>query len=116
MTKIAIVGSREFKNKEFVKTKIRDFLCPNEDTLISGGARGVDSWAEEVADERKCNKRIFKPEWDKYGKSAGFIRNKLIIDSANYVVAFWDGQSKGTKHSIDLAIKQGKPVDIYIRK
>jgi hypothetical protein len=61
-------------------------------------------------------KHIFKPDWDKYGKRAGFIRNELIINEADKIIAFWDGESKGTKLSIDLAIKAGKPIDIYVRK
>ena len=83
--------------------------------FVSGGARGVDSFAESIVDST-VKKTIFKPDWDKYGKSAGFIRNKLIIDEADMVLAFWDGSSKGTKHSIDLAIAAGKPLNIYVRK
>ena len=70
---------------------------------------------ENIGKIVKINRIIFLPDWDKYGKSAGFIRNKLIINEADMVVAFWDGKSKGTKNSIDLAINAGKPVDIYIR-
>lgn len=114
--KIAVVGSREFKDENLVYHIMHDYF-DKEYILISGGARGVDSWAENYYKTNykhpKCN--IFKPEWDKYGKSAGFIRNKLIIDEADMVLAFWSNQSRGTKHSIDLAIKAGKPINIYIR-
>jgi uncharacterized phage-like protein YoqJ len=119
--KIAIVGSREFKNKDFVQNIVSNQLT-NGDYFISGGARGVDTWAEETIPiletglaNFKINKKIFKPDWNKYGKRAGFLRNQLIIDEADKVIAFWDGKSKGTKHSIDLAIKANKPIDIYIR-
>ena len=114
--KIAVVGSREFKDNNLIKEiLIREFSV--DDILISGGAKGVDSYAEQLIDEwnRLCYKKIFKPNWDKYGKRAGFLRNQLIIDEADKVIAFWDGKSKGTKHSIDLAIKAGKPLDIYVR-
>jgi hypothetical protein len=116
--KIAVIGSREFKDFKFVKdTVITAFylnapLCGNE--FVSGGARGVDTWAEECM-THLTPKHIFKPEWDKYGKRAGFIRNQLIINEADKVIAFWDGSSCGTKNSIDLAIKAGKPIDIYVR-
>lgn len=119
--KIAVVGSREFKDEEFVG-KILSSELGGHDTLVSGGARGVDTWAEEVIPilnsglaNYEIKKIIFKPDWDKYGKRAGFLRNQLIIDEADKVIAFWDGTSKGTKHSIDLAIKAGKPMDIYVR-
>lgn len=132
--KIAVVGSREFKDKNFVfdtlnnilkstfidqKDKIRKRASTytfDPITIISGGAKGVDSWGEEFAHCQNCLVKIFYPDWDKYGKRAGFLRNELIINEADKVIAFWDGQSKGTKHSIDLAIKAGKPVDIYVRK
>ena len=111
--KIAVVGSREFKDNELI---IKQLIIDGEMTeFISGGARGVDSFAEDIVDST-VKKTIFKSDWDKYGKSAGFIRNKLIIDEANMVLAFWDGKSKGTKHSIDLAIKAGKPLNIYVRQ
>ena len=114
--KIAVVGSREFKDKEFVENMMPEILRTGKYQLISGGARGVDSWAEGMAKFLGCECIIFKPDWDKYGKRAGFLRNELIINEADKVVAFWDGESKGTKHSIDLAIKAGKPIDIYVRK
>lgn len=113
--KIAIVGSREFKDKNLVIRVVRDIAHPGY-TIISGGAIGVDKWAEEYFDNLGFEKIIFLPDWNKYGKSAGFKRNELIINEADRVLAFWDGRSKGTKHSIDLAIKTGKPLDIYVRQ
>ena len=47
-----------------------------------------------------------------YGRSAGFKRNALIVAESDEVVAFWDMKSKGTKSTIDLATKAGKPVRI----
>jgi len=126
--KIAIVGSREFTPSILIEeTMNRIFSKHHNDILISGGAKGVDSIAEQIVDKwnkmgyyysktpYQFQKIIFKPDWDKYGKSAGFIRNKLIINEADRVIAFWDGKSKGTKHSIDLSIAQNKPIDIYVR-
>ncbi len=123
--KIAVVGSREFKDIKFARRVImKEFLfaipCTDdknqeEPIIVSGGARGIDSLAEIEAKNLKIKTIIFKPDWDRYGKKAGFLRNILIINEADKVIAFWDGASKGTKHSIDLAIKQDKPLDIYVR-
>lgn len=122
--KIAVVGSREFSDIKFAKYKIMQtllFAIPDVDEnkeepiLISGGARGIDSLAEKVANQYKVKTKIFSPDWNKYGKRAGAIRNQLIVDRADKIIAFWDGKSKGTKITIDMAIKAGKPVDIYIR-
>jgi len=118
--KIAVVGSRGFKDVEFVRRTVGNIFNPG-DTLISGGAKGVDTYAEELIDLLSSglvgpyNKKIILPDWNKYGKSAGFIRNKLIIDEADLIIAFWDGTSKGTKHDIDLALASKKPINIYVR-
>ena len=58
-------------------------------------------------------KKIFPAEWDKYGKSAGYHRNKDIVNYVDIIMVFWDGKSKGTQHTINLATEQGKPVFVY---
>lgn len=83
-------------------------------TLVSGGAIGVDLIAETVARNTKTKCLIFKPQWDKLGKRAGFERNKRIVEAAEVVVAFWDGESKGTQHTINLALAAGKPTYILV--
>lgn len=113
--KVAVVGSRNFKDERFVKDMMFEAIRFDNWVLISGGAKGVDTWAEEVADMMHWKKQIIKPDWNKHGKSAGFIRNEQIIKEADIIYAFWDGGSKGTKHDIDLAIKYNKPMNIYVR-
>lgn len=113
--KIAVVGSREFKDEKFISDILLNPELNNTGILVSGGAKGVDTWAEEIWDNMGWEKIIFKPNWNKYGKKAGFLRNQQIVDVADKLIAFWNGKSKGTKHSIDLAVKKGIPVDIYIR-
>ena len=111
MKKVAVVGSRSFSDRKLLN-KVLDGIGPFH--LISGGAKGADSMAEVYADAHDYPKTIFLPEWEKYGRSAGFRRNYLIIQEADEVIAFWDGASKGTKHSIELAQKLGKKMDIHI--
>lgn len=123
--KIAIVGSRDFKDLETLRNILKDL--PKEFgrfTFISGGARGVDTLTEKIIDKMNAGKfsehqhhpkLIFKPDWDTYGKKAGFLRNQKIVQEADMLIAFWDGKSKGTKHSIDLAVQKGIPINIYIR-
>lgn len=53
---------------------------------------------------------VYIPDWELYGKSAGPIRNRKMVSKSDVVFAFWDGKSKGTKNSIDTAIKLNKPV------
>lgn len=109
--KVAIVGSRNFNNYktfiEFMNTTITENNI-DIDLIISGGARGADSFGYNYAVSKGIPTKIYKPEWDKYGKAAGFIRNKYIIDDCDICIAFWDGVSHGTKHDIDLCKQQNK--------
>lgn len=104
--KIAVVGSRTFNDYELLRSTLDkyDYI----ELIISGGAKGADSLAERYALENNIKTLIFKPKWSEYGKRAGYIRNINIIENSDLVIAFWDGKSKGTKHSIDLAKKNKK--------
>ena len=106
--KYAIVGCRSFGNYNIMKSYMDEFT--DIDEIISGGARGTDTMAEIYAKEKGIKLTIFPADWKKFGKSAGFIRNKDIIDNCDVCVAFWDNVSKGTKHSISLANMQNKIV------
>ncbi len=82
--------------------------------IVSGGASGADSYSERYARENGLAILIFYPNWNLYGKKAGFIRNSQIIEAADEICAFWDGASKGTLDSIDKARKLGKIVYTYM--
>lgn len=107
--KLAIIGSRTFNDYDVLKKECDNL---NIEEIISGGAKGADSLGEKYAIENNIKFTIFKPDWKKYGKRAGFLRNTDIINSCDSVLAFWDGNSKGTQHSINLAHKHNKPVTI----
>jgi hypothetical protein len=77
--------------------------------IVSGRAFGPDKYAEEWAIDRGVPTEIFLPDWNKHGKSAGFIRNADIVEACDRLLAFWDGRSKGTEHSINLARKKSRP-------
>lgn len=82
-------------------------------TIIHGGARGADTLADNWAKAWNVPVEVYFADWDKHGKSAGYIRNKEMIDSKpDMVIAFWDGVSKGTKHTIDLARQNNIPLRI----
>jgi len=109
--KVAIVGSRNYPNLERVRKYVRK-LSPN-DTIVSGGAKGVDQTAEDEARKQGLKVISVTPEWDKWGKRAGLVRNDMIVGMADCVVAFWDGVSRGTKYTIDLAKKQNMIVQVF---
>jgi len=112
--KLAVVGSKSFKDYE----KLKEVLDEYEDVeeIVSGGAVGADSLAEQYAIEHHIPIKIFYPNWSKYGKAAGPIRNKLIIQRADKVVAFWKtGQeNRGTASSMRYANSMNKDLKIIM--
>lgn len=113
---IAIVGSRTFKDKDLLFTEVQNYIIENninDVKIISGGAKGADTYARLFANKYNYELVEYIPEWDKYGKSAGMKRNALIINDADIVFAFWDGLSKGTKNSIDTAKKLKRKIILY---
>jgi len=103
--RLAIIGSRDFTDFEFMETEVKNSFTNlrDIDIIVSGGARGADRLAERFAEKYEIPTLIFKADWDRHGKKAGYLRNVDIVKNADYVMAFWDGYSKGTKHSIELA-------------
>lgn len=112
--RIAIVGSRQYGNLEFVHQYVERISIKYPDAVIvSGGAAGVDRTAVRAATTHGLEWKEYHPDWNRYGKSAGYKRNVEIITDSDICVAFWDGHSKGTQHSINIAKEQGKRVFIY---
>lgn len=109
MKKIAVVGSRDFEDYTLMK-QILDEYKPF--ILVSGGAKGTDALSERYADDRGYQKLIFKPDRKKYARGAYHRRNQAIINEADEMVAFWNGRSKGTSHTISLAEKRGIPIRV----
>jgi len=107
--KVAVIGSRTFNDYELLKLTLSKY---NITTIISGGAKGADLLSEQYAGDFEIPTLIFKPDWVKHGRGAGFIRNKDIINECDFAITFWDGTSKGTLHSINLAKRQNKTVII----
>ncbi len=109
--KLAVIGSRSFNNLELLNDSLLPYLF-NARLVVSGGARGADMMGEEWAKKHGIDTLIFPADWDRYGKAAGYIRNEDIIKNSDQVVAFWDGASRGTQHSISLCEKHNKPCKI----
>lgn len=115
----AVVGSREYPNMELVEEIVSGL--PEWVTVISGGADGVDSVAEDTAklwlDPDPIIIPVTKAEWKKYGKRAGYLRNRKIaelLDEHNgFCIAFWDLKSPGTKMMLDLCVEFGIPFHCY---
>jgi YspA, cpYpsA-related SLOG family len=109
--KYAVVGSRTFDDKDLLAHWLKFWIHPF-DTIISGGAIGADRLAAQWAKTISVDLIEYKPDWELYGKRAGFIRNEKIIGEADVIIAFWDGVSPGTKHDLNLAKQAKKPTFI----
>lgn len=108
--KLAIVGSRSVDNYGLLQKQMR--MIPRPIEIISGGAKGADALAERYAQENGIPITVIRPDWDKYGKSAGFKRNVDIIEQSNAVLVLWDGDSKGALHDINIAIAKRKHIKV----
>jgi len=113
-----VAGSRCFEDVVLLFDKLDYFLQRQEEVLIvHGGAQGADSIAAQYAEYRGFETKVFLPDWEGLGKKAGFVRNKEMIDfTSKYpnkgCVVFWDGESKGTAHTIKLAKEHSIPLRV----
>lgn len=106
--RVAVIGSRGLYVED-----LGSYLPEGTTEIVSGGARGVDASAREYALRHGLKLTEFLPEYSRYGRGAPLRRNIAIIESADLVLAFWDGRSKGTKHVIDNCKERNIPVQIY---
>ena len=105
--KLLIVGSRNIKDFD-----LSPYIPTGVDTVISGGADGIDCLAEQYADSHRLSKYIVRPRYDLYGRAAALKRNEQMVDMADAVLAIWDGYSKGTHHTLKYAKKMNKPISL----
>jgi hypothetical protein len=124
--KLLVCGSRTIRDTTYIKGPTQwaknqidaywyyNLACYDELIMIEGAAKGIDTIAKEYAQENDWKIEEYPAEWDKYGKSAGYIRNELMVKAADEVLILWDGESKGTKHDIDLCEKYNKPYVVLI--
>jgi hypothetical protein len=104
--KVIIAGSRDFDDYEVLR-KYCDFLLQSQKDIeiVSGTAKGADHLGERYAIERGYKVTRFPADWNKHGKAAGYIRNEEMAKYGDALIAFWNGNSKGTEHMINLATK-----------
>lgn len=111
--RVLICGSRDWTEVEPIENVIAP-LGPN-DCVIAGGARGADRIAAQVALRLGVPLEEYPADWEKYGKAAGPIRNREMLDRGrpDYVVAFPLGDSRGTRDMIRQARAAGVRVAVY---
>jgi hypothetical protein len=108
--RVAIVGSRT-ASKQMIQL-IYDNLPNNCSEIVSGGAKGIDQLAQTVAQTLQIPLTVILPDYGRYGKRAPLVRNTEIVSRADYVLAFWDLSSRGTKFVLSECVKFGKPFKV----
>lgn len=117
--RVIIAGGRDFSDYKLLQDKCGEFIGESRNIeIVSGGARGADSLGEAFAREQGFGLKVFRADWGKLGKIAGFVRNEQMAVYASQgedigaLIAFWDGKSEGTGHMIDLAFRYGLKVHV----
>lgn len=110
--RVIVAGSRSAKEGD-----VRHALdtCPwigFVTAIVSGTARGADEFGERWAEDHKIAINRFPADWKKYGKRAGPVRNEIMAENAEGLIAVWDGVSRGTASMIGLAKKHGLRIEV----
>ncbi len=112
--RVAVVGSRNINMSYERFGVLLSSMLPDETAaIVSGGARGVDRLAARYAKEHGLSVTEYLPDYEIFGKTAPLVRNRTIVNNADFVIAIWDGSSRGTLNSIDYTLECGKPLAVY---
>lgn len=115
MFRVIVAGSRQFTDYSLLCSELDRLLAYKFSEgvqIVCGEARGADSLGKQYALDRGLDVASFPANWNKYGNSAGYIRNKEMADNADALVVFWDGVSPGTKNMIEIAYSKKLPIRI----
>jgi hypothetical protein len=111
--KVIIAGGRDFSDYQLLVEKCDKYLANKTNIeIVSGTAKGADSLGERYAKDKGYSVKTFPADWAAFGKRAGYLRNEQMANYANALIAFWDGESRGTKHMIDIATEKGLLVKV----
>lgn len=105
--KLLVVGSRSIE-----KFDLSLYIGADVDTIISGGANGIDALAEKYADQHRLSKYIIRPRYELYGRAAPLYRNKQMVDMADSILVIWDGRSHGAQSTIKYAKDANKEIKV----
>lgn len=105
--RVVVAGSRNYNDYEAFRCLLRGYLTrfdPADVVVITGRAsRGPDNMVVHYCQEHGLPYVSYFADWNTYGKTAGYKRNLQMCEACNYVLVFWDLQSKGSRHMLDIA-------------
>lgn len=116
-SRIIVAGSRGFSDRMGFARLLRHYLVHEHKgehiAFISGDApSGADRLIIEWSNVNPFHCYRFPANWDALGKSAGYVRNATMAKEATHLLAIWDGISSGTRHMLNIALKQGLHVKV----
>lgn len=109
--KLIIAGTRTLNfGADGVEMLIKFHKIEGVEEVVSGGATGIDSNGQDYACFNELKVKVFKPDWETYGRAAGPVRNRQMAQYGDALLLIWDGKSRGS-----LSMKQemqalGKPI------
>ena len=108
--KLAVIGSKEFTDY----SKLKSVLDPVSgiSVIVSGGSPGTDTLAKQYSFQNKIKFLEFPPDYKKYSNKAKHVRDKLIVEHCDRIIAFWDGKCEGTKNTMDYGKELGKSIKV----
>lgn len=109
MKRLIVAGSRDISDYQYVKNCIDEFVNEHGPVreIISGTAKGVDSFGEKYSLDNLIPLIMFPADWDGLGPKAGHIRNQEMADYADSLLLIWDGKSPGSKNMLKTAKREG---------
>lgn len=112
--KLIVAGGRDFNDYARLSAELfalaEGELQAEQVSIVSGMARGADALGFHFAQQENVQCHEFPANWNQYGKGAGYRRNQQMAEFSDGLLAFWDGQSKGTAHMIRTMQALQKPV------
>lgn len=109
--RVIVTGSRGWQDWPTIAHRLGQL--PAHSTIVHGGAKGADQMAARCASRLGLEVEPHLADWEMYGNSAGYRRNKdMALRGADLCLAFWDGDSPGTRQMIGVCREQGIPVEI----
>ena len=107
--KLLIAGSRGITSFD-----LSEHVPKDTEMIISGGAKGIDTVANEYATNHNIPITFVLPRYELYGIAAPIKRNEQMVEMADEVLVVWDGVSRGAKSTIEYARRMNKKVTVII--
>jgi hypothetical protein len=107
---LAVVGSKDFHNYSLMSDVLNSRV--NVTMIVSGAAPGTDTLARKYARSRGLRFEEFPPDKTSFGKEAKHVRDRMIVQCCDHLIAFWDGICEGTEFTVNYAEELEKPVEI----